>query len=128
MLNRNYTRGPVFFGCDTELTTSKDTRSPLLLYMANSPYSAYTNYSYAQMATTKVQLDEVMVNSFDIVTQANGTLDEEWPECIGCAAIERSRGKLGLPRTAQCEGMSASALTEEEQHLYPPSSLPLAMI
>lgn len=45
----------------------------------------------------------VMVNSFDFITQGNGTLDSEWVQCIGCAAIDRSLERMGTKRTEQCE-------------------------
>ncbi|KAI9813255.1 MAG: hypothetical protein M1827_004197 [Pycnora praestabilis] len=102
-VNRNYTNHPVFFGCNANLTTTQDTRAPIILYLANSPYSAYTNYSYTQSATTREQMSDIFVNSFNIVTQANGTLDAEWPVCLGCAAIDRSLSKMGWQRTGQCE-------------------------
>ncbi|PYH90002.1 lysophospholipase [Aspergillus ellipticus CBS 707.79] len=103
LMNLNYTTHPVFFGCDANLTTTGDDRAPLVLYMANAPYSAYTNFSFWQSATTREQMGEIYVNSFDIVTQANGTWDEEWAECIGCAVVERSLARVGMNRTSQCE-------------------------
>jgi hypothetical protein len=33
---------------------------------------------------------EIFDNAFNAFTQGNGALDHEWPECLGCAAIERS--------------------------------------
>jgi lysophospholipase len=44
-INKNFTTHPVFFGCNTELTTTKSPASPIIAYFANAPYSAYTNYS-----------------------------------------------------------------------------------
>lgn len=43
------------------------------------------------------------MNSFDIVTQANGSWDGEWAECMGCAAVERSLARVGMERTRQCQ-------------------------
>lgn len=48
-------------------------------------------------------MEDIFVNSFDIVTQANGSWDGEWAECIGCAAVERSLKRVGMERTRQCE-------------------------
>ncbi|OJZ83665.1 hypothetical protein ASPFODRAFT_140016 [Aspergillus luchuensis CBS 106.47] len=103
MMNLNYTLHPQFFGCDANLTTTGDDRSPIVLYMANAPYSAYTNFSFWQTATSREQMKDIFVNSFDIVTQANGSWDGEWAECIGCAAVERSLKRVGMERTRQCE-------------------------
>ncbi|GKZ23625.1 hypothetical protein AbraIFM66951_009902 [Aspergillus brasiliensis] len=103
MMNLNYTLHPGFFGCDANLTTTGDDRAPIVLYMANAPYSAYTNFSFWQTATSREQMGEVFVNSFDIVTQANGSWDGEWAECVGCAAVERSLKRVGMERSRQCE-------------------------
>ena len=103
MVNRNYSISPVFFGCDPKLTTTGDTRSPIVLYMASAPYSAYTNFSYAQTAFMRSQMNDIFVNSFNQITQGNGTLDAQWPVCLGCATIDRSLGKMGMNRTEQCE-------------------------
>ena len=92
-IEKNYTNTPVFFGCDANLTTtgSRTDMGPLILYMANSPYSAYTNFSYTQEEVSQVQIREIFTNEFNMLTQGNSTLDAEWPEC------------LGLHRTSQCE-------------------------
>ncbi|PWY84769.1 lysophospholipase [Aspergillus heteromorphus CBS 117.55] len=103
LVNLNYTTHPVLFGCGANLTTTGDTRAPLVLYYANAPYSAYTNFTFWQSSTTREQMDEIFVNSFDIVTQGNGTWDAEWADCIGCAVVERSLAHVGMQRTAQCE-------------------------
>jgi len=100
---RNYTTRPVFFGCDANLTTTKDTHAPIVAYFAKAPYSAYSNISYTQANTSFAQVNELFENSFNQITQGNGTLDAEWPVCLGCAAIERSLAKVGLNRTAQCQ-------------------------
>ena len=102
-IHNKYTTKPVFFGCDAKLTTTKSTQSPIVMYMANSPYTAYTNYSFFQMQTTFSQIDDIFENGFNQLTQGNGTLDKEWPACLGCAVIDRSLEKVGMTRTKQCE-------------------------
>ncbi|KAG9793246.1 Lysophospholipase 1 [Exophiala dermatitidis] len=102
-IKRNYTSKPVFFGCDTQYTTTRNTSSPIVLYLTNTPYSAYTNYTWYQDTFTPVQMHEILVNSFNIATQGNGTLDPEWAQCLGCAAIDRSIARLGIQRVDQCE-------------------------
>ena len=79
------------------------TDSPIVAYFANAPYSAYTNYSYSQMPTTLSQMNDIYVNGFNEMTQGNGTLDKDWPVCLGCAAIDRSLAKVGMKRTCECE-------------------------
>lgn len=103
MVNRNYTINPVFFSCDPLLTTTGDVDGPIVLYLGNAPYSAYTNYTHSQSITSLSQMNDIFVNSFNQVTQGHGTLDAEWPVCLGCAAIDRSLPKVGIKRTAQCE-------------------------
>lgn len=103
MLANNFTQRPTFFGCDANLTTTKSVDSPIVLYMANSPYSWYSNYSWNAGAYSYEEFDGVLVNSGNIVTQGNGTLDAEWTACIACAAVERSLARVGMERTAQCE-------------------------
>lgn len=105
MLNKNYTLKPTFFGCDINLTTTKSADSPIVLYIANAPYSAYTNYTWTGGAGAfdYAQFNEIFVNSFDQLTQGNGTLDSEWTTCLGCAVVDRSLDKVGMQRTAQCE-------------------------
>lgn len=102
-IKRNYTQKPVLFGCDTQYTTTNSTDSPIVLYMTNSPYSAYTNYTWYSSTFSDVQMHEILVNSWDIVTQGNSTLESDWVQCLGCAAVDRSSAKLGIARVAQCE-------------------------
>ena len=102
-ISRNYTTKPVFFGCDKSLTTTRDARSPIVLYLANAPYSAYMNYSAAVNVMTPQQMNDIFINSFNLVTPGNGTLDKEWPICLGCAAIERSLEKRYTDSTAVSE-------------------------
>lgn len=44
-IKNNYTHKPVFFGCDANLTTTKDPATPIVLYLANAPYSTYVSTS-----------------------------------------------------------------------------------
>ncbi|KAJ9610279.1 hypothetical protein H2200_005056 [Cladophialophora chaetospira] len=102
-ISHNYTTKPVFFGCDKKLTTTRDSRAPIVLYLANAPYSSYMNYSAGVNVMSPQQMNDIFVNSFNLVTQGNGTLDAEWPVCLGCAAIERSLEKAGMMTPAQCK-------------------------
>lgn len=52
---------------------------PLVLYVTNALYSAYTNFSYTQTSTGKAQMHEIFTNECNMLTQGNGTLDAEWP-------------------------------------------------
>lgn len=89
-VNRNHTSKPTLFGCNATLTNSNDTRAPIVQYLPNAPYSSFTNYSWQQESFSKEQMAVILTNGFNYVTQGNSTLDPEWPECLGCAAIDRS--------------------------------------
>lgn len=69
----------------------------------NGPYSAYTNYTWTQSEFTHEQMAVITTNGFNYATAGNSTLDSEWPECLGCAIIDRSLSKLGIGRTEQCQ-------------------------
>ncbi|PYI03128.1 lysophospholipase [Aspergillus sclerotiicarbonarius CBS 121057] len=103
MLARNYTIKPVLFGCDTNLTTTRDATSPIVAYFANAPYSWYSNFSWSTTTLSSAEANGIMQNSFNLLTQGNGTLDSTWTECLGCAAIDRSLARVGMQRSQACE-------------------------
>ena len=126
IINKGFNRRPTFFGCNANLTTKGDSSGPIVAYLANAPYSAYTNYSGVQTTFDLGQMSEIFVNSFDLLTGGNGTLDQEWPVCLGCAAIDRSLAKVGLTRTAQCESCMQKycwdgSLDERDPGIFDPS-------
>lgn len=102
-ISHNYTTKPVFFGCGRKLTTTGDSRSPIVLYLANAPYSSYMNYSAAVNVMSPHQINDIFVNSSNLITQGNGTLDEEWPICLACATIERILETAGMQTPPQCK-------------------------
>jgi lysophospholipase len=101
-VGRKYTTHPVFFGCDKKLTTTQDSAAPIVLYLANAPYTSYLNFTADKGVMIPQQMDDIFTNGFAQLTQGNGTLDHEWPVCLGCAAIERSLEKVGMKRPEQC--------------------------
>jgi hypothetical protein len=58
-------------------------------------------------------MDDIFLNGFNQLTQGNGTLDHEWPICLGCAAIERSLEKVGMERRSDVGGASRSTVGTE---------------
>lgn len=102
MMNLNFTTLPTFFGCNY-------TSGPLVLYIPNAPWSAYTNYSYTQPSFTDDQLDMVMENQFNMATygnaSGNGTVEgaTNWPACLACAVIKRSLTRVGMALPEICE-------------------------
>lgn len=105
MLARNYTLKPVLFGCNTSLTTTGDETSPIVLFMSNAPYSYYSNFSAFTFNMSYTEFDGIIDNSFNFLTQGNGTLPDtqNWAECVGCAAIDRSLSRAGMNRSDACE-------------------------
>lgn len=97
MVTQNLTMQPTFFGCNED--------TPLVLYLPNSPWSGYTNYSFTTPSFTDNQLDLALENAFNLATYGNGMIDPQWPECLACATIRGSARKLsyGLPQVCdQC--------------------------
>jgi lysophospholipase len=76
-INQKWTTRPVFFGCDKKLTTTGDSRAPIVLYLANAPYSSYTNYTAVEGVMSPQQMNDIFFNGFNQLTQENGTLDQE---------------------------------------------------
>jgi lysophospholipase len=97
MVTRNFTRQPTLFGCDAAEGT------PLVLYLPNSPWSGYTNFSYMKTSFTDNELDLTLENGFQLATYGNGTRDENWPACLACAAIKGSLTRVGIETPRQCK-------------------------
>lgn len=96
MVTRNFTKQPVFFGCN-------ETDVPLVLYLPNSPWTAYSNYSYMKTSITPSDLDLVLENAFQLATYGNGTIDSDWPTCLACAAIKGSLERVGVDWPDACK-------------------------
>ncbi|KAI3582955.1 acyl transferase/acyl hydrolase/lysophospholipase [Fusarium oxysporum f. sp. albedinis] len=94
---QNLSFQPTFFGCKASSST------PLLLWLPNAPWTGYTNYSYAQTQFTTNQVDIALENAFQVATYGNGSVDENWPACLACAAIKGSLRRLDIEMPKQCE-------------------------
>lgn len=71
-----------------------------MLYMADAPYSAYSNFSFLGLTLQQPQIDLVFNNSFNIATQASNTT---WATCVACGAVLRSlqRSSIAVPDACQ---------------------------
>ncbi|VUC23730.1 unnamed protein product [Clonostachys rosea] len=96
MVTQNLTRQPTFFGCNASDNT------PLVLYLPNSPWSGYTNFSYMQDSFTNNQLNSVFDNAFQLATYGNGTVDANWPACLACATIKKSLKRVNMTLPSVC--------------------------
>ncbi|VZH92380.1 unnamed protein product [Fusarium fujikuroi] len=94
---QNLSFQPTFFGCNASSST------PLLLWLPNAPWTGYTNYSYTQTQFTPNQVDIALENAFQVATYGNGSVDENWPACLACAAIKGSLRRLDIEIPKQCE-------------------------
>lgn len=96
MVNQNLTRQPTFFGCN-------DSSVPLLLYLPNSPWTAYSNYSKHKSSFADAELDLIFDNSYQLATYGNGSIDAQWPVCLACATIRGSMHRLAMDQPEACK-------------------------
>lgn len=96
MVKQNMTRQPTFFGCNDSAPV------PLVLYLPNSPWSSYSNFSYQKSSFTNEQFNDTVNNAFNLATYGNGTIDPEWPQCLACAVIKGAMGRAGIEMPEQC--------------------------
>ncbi|KAF6835186.1 lysophosphoplipase A [Colletotrichum plurivorum] len=97
LVTQNLTRQPTFFGCNDTAPT------PLVLYLPNSPWSGYINFTFYKSSFTNNEFDLTVDNAFQLATYGNGTVDAAWPACLACATIRGSLARLGLPLPQQCQ-------------------------
>lgn len=91
-INNGLANRPTFFGCDASNTTST---TPLIVYMPNAPYVYDSNVATFDLQYNDTQRNAIVLNAYNGATQGNGTLDAEWPACVGCAILSRSLGRTG---------------------------------
>jgi lysophospholipase len=105
---QNLTTRPTFFGC---YTTSSNTSTPLLIYLANGgpPHNGeapVTNTSTTQTSYLSSEIQAMLSQTFVITTQGyptNGTTkDPDWPSCLACAVVDRARERAGVTRSGIC--------------------------
>jgi lysophospholipase len=75
---------------------------PLIVYIPNAPYVAYSNVSTLDLTYNDTQRDAIILNGYDVATMANGTTDESWPMCVGCAILSRSFHRTKTPVPTAC--------------------------
>ncbi|KAL9616878.1 MAG: hypothetical protein Q9160_008300 [Pyrenula sp. 1 TL-2023] len=94
IVNLGLNTHPTFFGCDAANYSSNTQQfPPLLVYIPNSPYIAFTNISTTQLSYNSTQRNVVIENGYHVATMGNGTVDADWPACVGCAVLHRSFNK-----------------------------------
>ncbi|ODQ83108.1 hypothetical protein BABINDRAFT_159566 [Babjeviella inositovora NRRL Y-12698] len=102
----NLTSKPTFFGCDSKNLTTLNADGvipPLVVYMANRPFSYHSNTSTYKMSYSEDEKRGVINNGFEVATRNNLTLDAEWAACLGCAIIRRGQERQNISQSAQCQ-------------------------
>ena len=99
-INQGLNTRPVFFGCDASNTTE---RTPLIVYIPNYPYVFMSNTTTFKPSYNESERDAMVQNGWAVATQLNGTRDEKWPVCVGCAMLSRSftRTDTEVPEACQ---------------------------
>ncbi|KAL1959676.1 hypothetical protein VTO42DRAFT_1262 [Malbranchea cinnamomea] len=91
-VNLGLNNRPTFFGCDSSNMTGP---SPLVVYIPNAPYVAWSNVSTFTLAYPEDQRNHIIQNGYEVATMGNATRDEDWPTCVGCAILSRSFERTG---------------------------------
>lgn len=99
-VNLGMNQRPTFFGCDSSNMTGP---SPLVVYIPNSPYSYQSNVSTFDLEYNTTERNAIIKNGYDVVTMANGTADEGWPACVGCAILSRSFERTATDVPVVCQ-------------------------
>ncbi|KAK9325457.1 lysophospholipase catalytic domain-containing protein [Lipomyces orientalis] len=101
----NLTARPTWFGCNASNITGENggTTVPLVVYLANYPWTYYSNTSTFQLSYDTDEVEGIITNGYNVATQGNGTVDTEWARCVGCAIIHRETERRNQTPTAECQ-------------------------
>lgn len=99
-INLGLNARPTFFGCNSSNTTGP---TPLVVYIPNSPYVYLSNVSTFDPTYNNSERDAIVANGYAVATLGNGTVDSQWPACVGCAILSRSleRTNTRVPEVCQ---------------------------
>jgi lysophospholipase len=102
-LNKGLNNRPTFFGCDAaNFTGGGKVVPPLVVYVPNAPYTAFSNVSTFVPSYEPRERDDYIGNAFAGATQGDGALDARWATCVGCAVISRSLWRTGTAVPGVC--------------------------
>lgn len=102
IVNLGLNTHPTFFGCNTSNFTQGSTIPPLVVYLPNSPYVTFSNESTFTFSTNNTYRDAIILNGLNVASMGNGTVDETWPTCVGCAILSRSLERTGTEIPEVC--------------------------
>lgn len=123
-VNLGLTQQPTFFGCNRTNSTSDS--SPLIVYLANHPFTYFSNSSTLQLAYDTSTIEGMVTNGYNMGTQGNGTIESEWSACVACAIIHREVERRGLAMTDQCQACMEKHCWDGTIDSSTPSELALA--
>ncbi|MBW0506331.1 hypothetical protein O181_046046 [Austropuccinia psidii MF-1] len=99
---------PTFFGCEVP-TQNGNGGHPLIIYLPNSPLAQKgfrTNTGTFKLQyskkNTQAFIESTMQATAQPVFRPNQT-DNDWPTCLSCALIERTRNRMNVPRSSTCQ-------------------------
>lgn len=94
---------PLFLGCDASNLTGLASIPPLVVYIPNIAYTAWSNTSTLQLSYSNEERDALIQNGFEAATRYNLTIDSNWPTCVACAIIRREQERNGWEQPTECE-------------------------
>lgn len=98
-INLGLNKRPTFFGCDTDTNSSS---GPLIIYLPNAPYTYHSNFTTFDLEYSDTERDEIIRNGYNMATMGNGTVNSDWPACVGCAVLARSLVRTGTSMPSKC--------------------------
>ena len=91
-INLGLNTHPTFFGCDAGNFSGP---TPLIVYLPNYPYVYNSNASTFALSINNSERNAIIENGYNVATMGNGTVDKQWPACVGCAILSRSLSRTG---------------------------------
>ncbi|KAF9517695.1 hypothetical protein BS47DRAFT_1359473 [Hydnum rufescens UP504] len=95
-VNRGLNNRTTFFGCN-------QTGVPLVIYVPNHPYTAYTNFSTFQLSYEDIEINAFLNNAMREAAGNGTTL----PTCLACALTSRALQRAGTAQSDQCKACFA---------------------
>lgn len=133
-LNKGMSQRPVFLGCYASNFTTESTDDapayipPVIVYTSNSYYTYFSNTSTFKMRYDDAEKHGIIQNTYATATYGNGTLDAEYPACVGCALIQRELERRGTPQSPQCRACFARYCWDGSLDQTPPTDRYLAQL
>ncbi|KAH8682344.1 lysophospholipase catalytic domain-containing protein [Xylariales sp. PMI_506] len=104
-INLGLNRRPTFFGCDVNNFTAGSNIPPLIVYIPNTPYTAWSNVSTFDPSYSDEQRNSIIENGYNVATMGNGTVSggSTWRTCAGCAVMQRTWAKTNTTVPDVCQ-------------------------